>query len=78
MGNTQSRVLGGVSAAVALPFLLKLYRKRQKRKAALKGGAEAQAKKKPGLKDVFRILRLVWPKFSKVFSSGDEGAESRA
>ena len=64
----------GVSAAVALPFLLKMYRRRQKRKAASKCDAGAEANKKPGLKDVFRILKLVWPKFSKVFSGDDEGA----
>eukprot|EP00943_MAST-04B_sp_MAST-4B-sp1_P009537 g9537.t1 len=34
-------------------------------------------KKKPGISDVFRVLKLVWPKFSDVFSPGVDGAGAR-
>ena len=80
MGNTQSRVFGGISVLAVLGILWKMRRDRKKRKAAAASGTsttsgdKTKKKKKPGIGDVMRVLKLVWPKFSKMFSKGDEGA----
>ena len=78
MGNTQSRVFGGISVLAVLGILWKMRRDRKKRKAAAASGTSTtsgdKTKKKPGIGDVMRVLKLVWPKFSKMFSKGDEGA----
>ena len=72
MGNTQSRVFGGISVLAVLGILWKMRRDRKKRKAAAASGTsttsgdKTKKKKKPGIGDVMRVLKLVWPKFSKM------------